>query len=150
MQRLRHNVKFANWKEGDGMTGKAIARREAGFSLIEMMVALFILSVSILALTSVTITSMKVNLDNDTRNAAVRLTSEVSDDLFAGNFDDLKTLSTPVTRTVRVRGADRDFKVNWTVTSTTATLKQVVITVSYDIKGKTFTNQSVVYRPSET
>ncbi|MDT8421529.1 MAG: prepilin-type N-terminal cleavage/methylation domain-containing protein [Desulfuromonadales bacterium] len=132
------------------MSNKEIIKRESGFTLIEMMIALFILSVSILALTAVTITSMKVNLENDARNAAVRLTSEVTDDVFAIDFDDLKTLTTPLKPKVRIRGAEKEFTVNWTVTDTTATLKQVVITVSYDIKGKTFSNQAVIYRPSET
>lgn len=133
------------------MTDNAIVRRDDGFTLVEMMVALVILSVSILALTSVTITAMKVNLDNDTRNTAVRLTSEVTEDLFREPFDSLVSSVDPhETRTVQLRGASKDFTVKWTVTSTTATLKQILIEVSYKIKDKTYTNQSVVYRPSET
>jgi prepilin-type N-terminal cleavage/methylation domain-containing protein len=134
------------------MTEKMLLiKRDDGFTLVEMMVALVILSVSILALTSVTITAMKVNLDNDTRNAAVRLTGEITEDLFIVPFDSLVSSVAPhQTRTVQLRGATKDFTVKWTVTSTTATLKQILIVVSYDIKGKTFTNRSVVYRPSET
>jgi len=132
------------------MTIKSILNQDSGFTLLEMMIATFILSVSILALTAVTITSIKVNLENDARSAAVRLTSEVTDDLFSVDFDGLKTLTTALKPKVNIRGIEKEFTVNWTVTSTTATLKQVVITVSYDIKGKNFTNRSVIYRPSET
>lgn len=136
-----------NYKWGHKFLGK----RHRGFSLVEMMVALVILSISILALTSITLTSMKANVGNDARNAAVRLTGEVTETLFKVPFDDLVSSVDPhETRTVRLRGTDKNFTVSWTVTPTTATLKQIVIKVKYYIKEKPYTNQSVVYRPSES
>lgn len=126
----------------------ALIKRETGFTLAEMLVALVILSVSILAMTSVTITAIKTNTDNDMRNTAVRLTSEITEDLYIVPFDQLVTGSE--TRTVNMKGINKTFDVDWTVTSTTATLKQVVVEVGYDVKGKEYTNRSVFYRPSET
>lgn len=130
------------------MTEKSLLKREAGFSLAEMLVALVILSVSILAMTSMTLTAIKVNVDNNMRNTAVRLTGEITEDLFITPFDQLVTGSE--TRTVNMRGINRTFDVDWTVTSTTATLKQVVVEVTYEVKNKEFSNRSVFYRPSET
>lgn len=132
------------------MTDVSQQKNCRGFTLVEMLIALLILSVSILALTSVTLTSIRTNLDNDLRNAAVRLTGEITEDLFIMPFDSLVSTTTPETRTVKLRGMDQTFDVSWTVTATTATLKQVAIVVSYNIKGKPYTNRSVIYRPSET
>lgn len=151
------HVRSNSRKEGREMIGKVITKRQAGFTLIEMMIALFILSVSILALTAVTITAMKANLENDARNAAVRLAGEVAEEIYTIDFNaaDLEPTSADVpavTRTlpVNLRGIEKDFSVTWTVAEVSATLKRVDITVSYDIKGKNYTNRSVVYRPSET
>lgn len=68
---------------------KPIARRNAaeGFSLIEMMIALFILTVAVLGLLDLTITSIKTNMQNDIRNTAVRLTSQTAEVLLARPFD---------------------------------------------------------------
>ena len=136
----------------EGLMARTFPKKNSsGFSLVEMMVALLILSISILALTSVTLTSIRANMGNDVRNAAVRLTGEITEDLFKEPFDDLVSSVAPhQTRTVRLRAGDKDFTVRWTVTPTTATLKQIFITVEYTIKEKTYTNKSVVYRPSET
>lgn len=119
-----------------------------GFSLIEMLVALVILSVSILGMTSLTLTTMRANFDNDLRNAAVRITSEVAEDLGAAPIETVVTIpvSTPQTRQASIRGTNFPFNVTMEVTPLTNDLRQVNITVSYTSKGVTKTNSAVVYK----
>ena len=60
-----------------------------GFSLVEMMIALVILSVAILGMTSVTLMTIRTNIENDLRNAVVRVTSEVAENLVSMPIDDV-------------------------------------------------------------
>ena len=60
-----------------------VFRESDGFSLLELMISLVILTVSILALLSLTITSIQANLQNDIRNAAIRLTNQTAEVLLA-------------------------------------------------------------------
>lgn len=61
------------------------------FSLVEMMIALFILTVAVLGLLELTITSIKTNLQNDMRNASIRLTSQTAEILLAQPIDSVAT-----------------------------------------------------------
>jgi type IV pilus assembly protein PilV len=119
-----------------------------GFSLVEMLIALLILSVSILGMTSLTLTSIRTNLDNDLRNGAVRITTEVAEDLGAMPIEDVVStpVLTPETRQVSIRGVNVPYTVTRTVTSLTNDLRQIDITVSYTSKGVTKTNSAVVYK----
>lgn len=115
-----------------------------GFTLIEMMIALVILSVSILGMTSLTLTSIRVNMENDLRNAAVRVTTEVAEDLGALPIDEVITGTE--TRQVIIRGGNYAFTVARNVSPLTNDLRQVDITVSYTHRGITQTNSAVVYK----
>src|SRR3989338_7623526 len=70
--------------------GRFIAADKA-FSLIEMMIALFILTVAVLGLLNLTITSIRVNLQNDMRNTSIRLTSQTAEILLAQPIDSVAT-----------------------------------------------------------
>lgn len=119
-------------------------RNHRGFSLIEMMIALVILSVSILGMTSLSLTMMRSNNETEMRNAAVRLTSEVAEDLGALTIEDV--VDGTSTREVSIRGKNIPFTVILDVESLTNDVSQVDITVSYIIKGITKTNSAVVYK----
>lgn len=115
-----------------------------GFSLLEMLIATFIMAVSILALTSLTITGMRMNLGNDLRNAAVRLTSEEAETVLADPID------TPVQpksdRNVMIRGANRPFTITRDVVPLSNDLREVRIVVSYTYRGQPLSNSIVVYK----
>lgn len=123
-------------------------RDSHGFSLIEMLVALVILSVSILGMTSLTLTTMRANFENDLRNAAVRITSEVAEDLGAMTIESVVSTptGTPEIRQASIRGTNIPLEVTRTVTTLTNDLRQVNITISYTSKGVTKTNSAVVYK----
>lgn len=117
-----------------------------GFSLVEMLIALVILSVSILGMTSLTLTTMTANFDNDLRNAAVRVTSEVAEDLGATPIESVVSTVTAEIRQASIRGTNFPFEVTRTVIPLSNDLRQVNITVSYTSKGVTKTNSAVVYK----
>lgn len=117
-----------------------------GFSLVEMLIALVILSVSILGMTSLTLTTMTTNFDNDLRNAAVRVTSEVAEDLGATPIESVVSTVTAEIRQASIRGTNFPFEVTRTVIPLTNDLRQVNINVSYTTKGVTKTNSAVVYK----
>jgi Tfp pilus assembly protein PilV len=113
-----------------------------------MLVALVILSVSILGMTSLTLTTMRANFDNDLRNAVVRVTSEVAEDLGATPIESVVSTptGTPEIRQASIRGTNIPFEVTRTVIPLTNDLRQVNITVSYTSNGITKTNSAVVYK----
>ncbi len=114
-----------------------------GFSLVEMMIAMVILSVSILAMSSATLIAMKTNMKNEVRNTASRVAKETVNDLFAKPFSSLNDGT--ATRTVQVRGVDKTFTTSWDVTEVSGVL-QVELNVQYKIGTAEFVNRRVVYR----
>ncbi|MBI3608874.1 MAG: prepilin-type N-terminal cleavage/methylation domain-containing protein [Nitrospirae bacterium] len=123
---------------------RAVAREgQAGVTLIELMAALVILVVGILGLLSLTITSIQANLQNDLRNTAVRMTSQVAEALLAQAIDNVVSGSlAPYDGTnaallpsyqvypnpvQTVRGVSQTYAGTWNVTTTSADLKQVTI-----------------------
>lgn len=66
-------------------------RNNKGFSLIEMMIALVIILFTMLAMFAALATSISVNLGNDIRNAAIKLTNQTAEVLLALPFDRVTT-----------------------------------------------------------
>jgi hypothetical protein len=100
--------------------------------------------VSILGMTAATIGLMQNNLANETRNTAVRVSSQVANDLFAQDFDLLADGGGNYT--VPFKGGTRTFVVAWVVLPK-AGVKQIQIDVSYELRGQTYTNSTVLFRP---
>jgi len=161
------NVASHSQIPGVGM--QRIIKNSKGFTLIEMMIAIFILSFSILALLNLTITSIQANMQNDIRNTAVRLTNQVSEILLAVpidavvpggltpydntnavlkdplglNVDYFKQYPDPVQT---MRGGTQLYAVTWTVSTLSNDLRQIEITVQYTYRNQTYTNRAVVYK----
>lgn len=70
---------------------KANVRNSEGFSLIEMMIALVIMALTLLALSAVMIHAIQVNIGNDLRNMAIRLSGQTAELMFALPFDSLRS-----------------------------------------------------------
>ncbi len=141
------------------MPGRRPVLTNKGFSLIELLIAMMIIMVSMLAAMSGTITSIRTNVDNEMRTVATKVMTQTAEALLAMAFNDpnltagLHTripndplqsqLGLPNTANV-VRGASVDFPIRWTVSPLTPNASmQVDIEVSY-------TNRSIVYRKNLT
>ncbi len=124
-----------------------VSNDDRGFSLIELMVSLVILSVSLLALLSVIITSIQVNRQNDLRNAAIRLTGETAENFLSTPIDSIAIGGpTSTTLSVKIRTGTVSYTVSSFVSLLSNDLKQINITVSYPFNGQTYSNQSVIYK----
>ena len=107
---------------------------EQGFSLIEMLVAMVILSVSMLALTALTITAMKTNMRTDLRNTAIRLCDEKAEEFTAAPIDGIVTANETRHVSLRNGAVSKNFQIEWTVTPQGNDLKQIEINVKCDDK----------------
>jgi prepilin-type N-terminal cleavage/methylation domain-containing protein len=70
---------------------KTNVRNNNGFSLIEMMTALVIIALTLLVLSAVLIHAIKINVVNDLRNAAIRLTNQTAEVILALPFDSIRS-----------------------------------------------------------
>jgi type IV pilus modification protein PilV len=146
-QLVLHN-KLKIKTKGGSMANGIRTNDSRGFSLIELLVSLVILSVSLLALASLLITSVHTNQQNEYRNAAVRLTTETAENLLAQPIDSLPDGASSSNVSVKIRGKDLTYTVSTNVNTLSNELKQVNITVQlqYALNGNYYTNKSVIYK----
>jgi prepilin-type N-terminal cleavage/methylation domain-containing protein len=119
---------------GDRATFSKGSCSQQGFSLIEMLVAMVILSISMLALTALTITAMKTNMRTDLRNTAVRLCDEKAEEFTAAPIDSIVTAKETRSVSLRNGAVSKNFDIEWTVTPQGSNLKQIEIAVECDNK----------------
>lgn len=153
-----------------------VARNSNGFSLVEMLVALVIISITLLGLSAVTLSSITVNLGNDLRNTGVRLTNQTAEVFLALPVDgiiscgmtpdpDGPNYNTSYTYddtnaclgtgadykrypnpVQSVKGFKQNFNITWGVTTLNGNLRQITITVAYRYRNENFTNNAVIYK----
>jgi prepilin-type N-terminal cleavage/methylation domain-containing protein len=70
---------------------KTSARNSNGFTLIEMMTALVIIALTLLVLSAVLIHAIQINVANDLRNAAIRMTNQTTGIILALPFDSIRS-----------------------------------------------------------
>ncbi len=143
-------------------------RKDKGFSLIELMIAIFIIAITMLALlTSITV-SQRTNLQNQVRDIAIRITNQTAEAILALPPNDSE-LSTGVNHTriagntaqnmkgfpqklVSLRGYQQDYTIAWTVEPTSAGLAsknlKVLIAVTYKFSGKDYSHNAAVFTGS--
>jgi type IV pilus assembly protein PilV len=109
-----------------------------GFTLVETMVALVILSVSMLGILDAMVLAMQQNLENFSRNESVRIAEQTMNELRNTAFDDLANGVSAISR--RYKQVTRNFAVTWTVNALSANSNSVQVQVSWVVKGKTHTH----------
>lgn len=141
-----------------------------GFSLVELMIALVILQISLLGLLSGLVNSIAVNLDNELRNTAIRITNQTAETIHSLDFNDTWVVDTTggttgteysrddsntnqdlkgFPQTVQdIRGGfQQPYSISWTVTDRGANLKEVTILVQYtNPRGEILSNNAVIYK----
>jgi len=157
-------------------TAHSRAAKQRGFSLIEVLFAVAISSVSILGLMAMTVISIQSNQRGDRRNDSVRVASETAEVLMTVPFDDVvdcqllasNNSSQGTTPPSCLSGQDIDlfpdptqeglvvsndpevsYDVLWDVTALSDDLKQIDITVNYSDGTTQQTNQVTIYKHRE-
>ena len=147
-----------------------------GFSLVELLVAVAIIAVTLLALCSAMVNAISANLGNELRNTAVRLTNQTAEVLLALPIESIQSCGAtadPLARNYNasytydssnaclgidtdyqkyprpeqsVKGFQQSFNVIWNITSLSDNLRQVTITVAYRHREEHFENSAVIYK----
>ncbi len=141
------------------------ASNNKGFSLIELLIAVAIIEISMLALLTSVLLVQRTNLQNELRNTCIRLTNQTAEALLAlpagdsemlvgttyirdvgnPNYTDqnLKGFPQPIQS---IRGSQQKYSIQWSVAQySSGNAVQVTITVSYTFRGQTYTNNAVIY-----
>jgi len=109
-----------------------------GFTLIEVLVASIILTVSMLGTLQAITFSMQHNLNNYSRDESVRIAEERMNELRDTSFTALASGSSVVTR--KYKNVTRTFNVNWTVTSLSTNSFAIQVVVNWTILGKVYSH----------
>ena len=144
-----------------------------GFSLIELLVATFIIMISMLAVLSSMLTATRMNVENDVRNTAVRLTNQTAETLLTLQWaevvvagDRMEHMDADLSAGVHTRIAEdaeqdrkgypvlsqsirnfrQDYRVQWTIEDVSIKTKRITITVAYTRNGQDLANEAVIFR----
>jgi prepilin-type N-terminal cleavage/methylation domain-containing protein len=154
----------------------ANAKNNRGFSLVEMLIAVVIIAVSVLALSGVMVHSIIANLGNELRNTSVRITNQTAETFLAMPMESIGSCgitADPAAPNYKaaysydeknaclgtgadylrypepvqtVKGFRQGFNIIWDVLALSSDLRQITITVAYTNQGMHYTNSAVIYK----
>jgi prepilin-type N-terminal cleavage/methylation domain-containing protein len=115
---------------GEDMSKRPTIRTNKGFTLIEVMIAIVIFSISLLALVPVLVTAVSVDTDDFLKARAEAMLTTKIDELLA---DDINTITNG-----NDQATQKGVVLNrvWTVTPDTGNLQKISVTVTYIYKGQ--------------
>lgn len=155
---------------------EVVVRNNKGFSLAEMLIAVFLLAVSLFALCEIMVSSINVNLGNELRNTAVRLTNQTAEILYALPVDGISSCGlTPDPDVLHynasytysdsntclgngtdyqrypnpvqsVKGVRQKFNITWGARELSSSLREITISVTYKHRGEDYINNVVIYK----
>ncbi len=120
------------------MTDKKViskkANKESGFTLLEIIVAIVLITVALIGLASVTTTVIKGNLFNKTLSMATTLAKDKMEELKVASFGSLPSTTTTDYATAEgavQAGASGAYYTRTWVATGTASLKTITVTVTW-------------------
>ncbi len=109
-----------------------------GFTLIEVLVASLMLTISMLGALDVIVLSMQQNLNNLSRDESVRIAEQKMNELRNSSFASLSSGSSVVKRSLKK--FVKDFNVVWTVSTLTANSVAVEVAVGWSTRGRVYSH----------
>lgn len=120
-------------------------RNKAGFTLIEVMVAILIMMVGMLGLLASVDIATEVNLKNHIRDEAVYIGEKYMNIQRGKPFDKLSTSYGPRYEPSRIRAANKSYTIDMTTgdlsTNATTPSKRVRVVVKWTYKGVEYQNE---------
>jgi len=104
------------------MPRRAIRNRK-GFTLIELLVSMLVLSIGLMAMLDGLANYIRINMENQMRNEAMRIAESTLETLRNARFSDVQTHAVVITspEVRRVRNVGVSYTVTWTVNNVAAT-----------------------------
>jgi len=142
------------------------AMSNKGSSLIELLVAMLIIMVSMLAFATSMTVSLRTSMNSDIRDTVTRVANQTGEALLALPFTDAELTAAPapgvlhtrvtndpgqtgkgIPDTVQmVRGFQQNCTIQWRVTTLSDSSVQVVITVGYAYQDRNVSMDSVLFK----
>jgi type IV pilus assembly protein PilV len=108
-------------------------RNRKGFTLIELLVSILVLSIGLMAMLDGLANYVRINIDNQMRNEAMRIAETALETLRNARFSDVQTgavvITTPEQR--RFRNIPVNFAVSWTRTNISSNTVAVQVSVTW-------------------
>lgn len=117
-----------------------VRKRNNGFTLVEVLVALLILTLSMLAIFEGLVLLSHINLQNLLRDEAVRIAEEKINSLRNSNFSETQGAHV-VSR--RVKNFTKDFTVSWRLEPISTAASALKVDVKWVLTGKEYTHSVV-------
>lgn len=112
-------------------------RNAKGFTLIELLVAMLVLSIGLMAMLDGLANYMRINIDNQMRNEAMRIAEATLETLRNARFGDVQTgavvITTPLQR--RFRNIPVDFAISWTRQNVSTSSVAIQVNVTWVHRG---------------
>ncbi len=116
-------------------------RNSAGFTLVEVMVAIVIMMIGLLGLLEAINVATDANLKNHLRDEAVYVGEKYLNELKGRGFDNIAATYPLISTASKIRGAGKKLTIETSSTSLASDTKQLVVTVKWTYKGVTYENR---------
>ena len=118
---------------------RIVCSNKKGFTLIELLVAMLIMSIGLMALLDGVTNFIRINMENQMRNEAMRIGEAALETLRNSDFSQVQagtvTITSPETR--RVRNLDISYTITWTPTAISSSSVAVQVAVTWVFKNIT-------------
>ena len=112
---------------------RIVLRNNKGFTIIEVLVAICILTISMLAILEAVVIAIEHNMNNISRDESVRIAETKMNEIRNSDFTTLANGTSSVSR--NIRNLTRTFNVQWTVSNLSSNSIAVQVVVSWSHKG---------------
>lgn len=116
-------------------------RNSAGFTLVEVMVAIIIMMVGLLGLLQSINLATDANMKNQLRDEAVYVGEKYLNQLRGQGFDNIAATYPLISTASRIRGTGKKLMVQESSTTLATDTKQLLVVVNWTYKGTTYENR---------